>query len=279
MYGKILIEYFKFAKKHYNVMCTGWEMSHVPSRYLKNTNLFHEIMGYSTFAKNVLKSSGVKTKCTVADFDMKIHDNFGIKYDRTYFGLPKDKLLFLVSGSYTSGHERKNFIGAIQGFKEAFEGKNDVALVVHIHCSKTHGDKLYTEFEQYCEKIKEMGGKNIIIINSDDDFSYEKTIGLKRSCDCLISPHKCEGYGLNIAEMAEVGKNVIMTGWSGNMDIIQNSRWSNKIQTIKYNLVKVKPENFIWVDKKDDNCYWAECDLNDMVGLMQGLYQNFKKHL
>ena len=187
--------------------------------------------------------------------------------------------MFLVCGSYTSGHERKNFIGAIQGFKEAFEGKNDVALVVHIHCSKTHGDKLYTEFEQYCEKIKEIGGKNIIIINSDDDFSYEKTIGLKRSCDCLISPHKCEGYGLNIAEMAEVGKNAIMTGWSGNMDIIQNSRWSNKIQTIKYNLVKVKPENFIWVGKEDDDCYWAECDLNDMVRLMQGLYQNFKKHL
>jgi glycosyltransferase involved in cell wall biosynthesis len=43
-------------------------------------------------------------------------------------------------------------------------------------------------------------------------------LDLYRACDCFMSLHRSEGFGRNIAEAMMLGKPVIVTGHSGNMD-------------------------------------------------------------
>jgi glycosyltransferase involved in cell wall biosynthesis len=44
--------------------------------------------------------------------------------------------------------------------------------------------------------------------------------GLLSACDAVVSLHRSEGFGLILAEAMFLGKPVIATGWSGNMDFM-----------------------------------------------------------
>ena len=43
---------------------------------------------------------------------------------------------------------------------------------------------------------------------------------LTACCDVLVSLHRAEGYGLTIAEAMALGRPVVATGWSGNVDFM-----------------------------------------------------------
>ena len=59
------------------------------------------------------------------------------------------------------------------------------------------------------------------VLPYDDD-----VISLYASADCFISLHRSEGLGLGMMEAMLLGKPVIATGWSGNLDFMtaDNSR-------------------------------------------------------
>ena len=40
------------------------------------------------------------------------------------------------------------------------------------------------------------------------------------ACDCFVSLHRSEGFGLAMAEAMALGKPVIATNWSGNTDFM-----------------------------------------------------------
>ena len=67
------------------------------------------------------------------------------------------------------------------------------------------------------------GNDRIILI--DKVFTSEQMTALIAACDALVSLHRSEGYGLNLAEAMACGKLTIATGFSGNLDFMteQNS--------------------------------------------------------
>ena len=42
------------------------------------------------------------------------------------------------------------------------------------------------------------------------------------ACDCYVSLHRSEGLGLTMAEAMAVGKPVVATAWSGNLDFMSD---------------------------------------------------------
>ena len=50
--------------------------------------------------------------------------------------------------------------------------------------------------------------------------SREETLSLIAACDMLVSLHRSEGFGLILAEAMALGKPVVATGYSGNMDFM-----------------------------------------------------------
>jgi len=43
---------------------------------------------------------------------------------------------------------------------------------------------------------------------------------LQQACDCFVSLHRAEGFGLNVAEAMFLGKPVIATDWSGTAEFV-----------------------------------------------------------
>ena len=58
------------------------------------------------------------------------------------------------------------------------------------------------------------------VILIDEVYTPERAHALQSLCDCYVSLHRSEGFGLNLAESMSLGKPVIATGWSGNMDFM-----------------------------------------------------------
>lgn len=54
----------------------------------------------------------------------------------------------------------------------------------------------------------------------DQSLSSIEMFRLIQSCDIYLSLHRAEGFGLVIAEAMALGKPVVATGWSGNMDFM-----------------------------------------------------------
>ena len=54
----------------------------------------------------------------------------------------------------------------------------------------------------------------------DTDLSRNEMNALLGMCDCYVSLHRCEGFGLGMAEAMYLGKAVIATGWSGNVQFM-----------------------------------------------------------
>lgn len=83
---------------------------------------------------------------------------------------------------------------------------------------------------------------------------------LVRCCDCFVSLHRSEGYGRGIAEAMALGKPVIATGYSGNMEFM-NSEVSFPVA---YNLVSVVSGEY----PHSENQVWAEADVGQAANYM-----------
>ncbi|MEI7863088.1 MAG: glycosyltransferase, partial [Planctomycetota bacterium] len=57
----------------------------------------------------------------------------------------------------------------------------------------------------------------------DRQLPYAEVLSLAASCDAYVSLHRSEGLGLNLLEAMLLGKPVIATGWSGNMDFMSRA--------------------------------------------------------
>jgi glycosyltransferase involved in cell wall biosynthesis len=107
-------------------------------------------------------------------------------------------------------------------------------------------------------------GKRIRLI--EGHLSSDDMTGLTVCCDCFVSLHRSEGLGMGMAKAMYLGKPVIATGYSGNMDFMNGE---NSF-LVKYDLVEII---------EDDGPYkrgnvWADPDIDHAAQLMQLVYNN-----
>jgi glycosyltransferase involved in cell wall biosynthesis len=154
---------------------------------------------------------------------------------------------FLYIFDLASSFERKNPLALVRAFRKAFGNRQDVQLILKYH---------HLEFEPAATALLERLAKaspNIRTMNQT--LPEEQVYGLLRSCDCFVSPHRSEGFGLNIAAAMYYGKPVITTGYSGNMDFTT----PENAFLIDYDLVAVQQETgaykagFVWAEPSEDH--------------------------
>lgn len=202
----------KFFEGRYNIGYWAWELPDLPDEWCPAFNLVHEVWVPSNF---VLDSVSRKSTVPIVRIPHAIRIDIPHNTSRHYFNLPDNQFLFLAMYDAHSVQARKNPQAVIEAFKEAFDRNNStVGLVLKVSNAQTFPE----EMERLIKKIE--GYKNIYLI--EQILNRNEVIALINSTDCFVSLHRSEGFGLVMAEAMYLGKPVIGTNWSGNIDFMNN---------------------------------------------------------
>ena len=85
-------------------------------------------------------------------------------------------------------------------------------------------------------------------------------------CDCYVSLHRSEGLGLTMAEAMAIGKPVIGTAYSGNLDFMT----SKNSFLVDYELTRVGADCLVYPADGE----WAQPDLEHAGRLMREVYED-----
>lgn len=244
-------------KDKYNILYLAWESEYFPEEYIKNICYFNEVWVPSKFCQNTISRISKVPVITIPHpiaIDLKpTNDEDALSfYDKTKFN-------FLFIFDFNSTLERKNTLNLIEAFQNAFDKNNkDVALTI-----KTSSSKRFLVEKDLL--IKKIGDYNTIKI-IEKIFDKNSLDVIISNCDCYVSLHRSEGFGLTMAEAMFLNKPVIATGYSGNTEFMdfQNSFLVN------YKKVQAN-ENLINYDK---NTIWSEPDVSHASKLMKYVFEN-----
>ncbi len=74
----------------------------------------------------------------------------------------------------------------------------------------------------------------------DKVLTDRETKSLVKLCDCFLSLHRSEGFGRGLAEAMYLGKPVIATGYSGNLDFTND----HNSCLVDYRLIPVREDEY-----------------------------------
>lgn len=134
---------------------------------------------------------------------------------RAQLGLPDDRFVFLFVYDFLSTAERKNPIGLIDAYTRAFEPDDGVVLVL----KSINGEKRIPQLERV--KRAAAGRPDVIVL--DGYLPQDLHHALVAECDAYVSLHRSEGFGLDMAKAMGLGKPVIATRYSGNLEFMDDT--------------------------------------------------------
>jgi glycosyltransferase involved in cell wall biosynthesis len=238
-----------FAKR-YNVGFWYWELSTFPSRWTESFELLDEVWAASRFVADAVRgATTLPVRALLPAIDPVVAPGCG----RTDLGLPTDAFAFLCVFDFLSVFERKNPLGAVQAFERAFEGRDDVALI--LKCVNSHHDRASLH------RLKAAAGPRVRILEGYLD--RPRLNALTAAADCVVSLHRSEGFGLPLAEAMALGTPTIATGYSGNLDFMTEEN--------SY-LVRFTPAELERAyGPYDAGSVWAEPDLDHAAELMRSV--------
>jgi glycosyltransferase involved in cell wall biosynthesis len=198
----------------YNIGYWAWELSHFPDAWLPALIGLDEIWAPSRFIQQAIAE---KAACPVVWMPLAVGPRLISTGSRADLGLPENRFLFLFFFDFRSYVDRKNPQAVIRAFEKAFSRSDaSVGLVI-----KTNGmDECIDAYEEFKE-LDLKGDPRIIWIDRVMDDREIKA--LVNQCDCFVSLHRSEGFGRGLAEAMYMGKPVIATGYSGNLDFMNES--------------------------------------------------------
>lgn len=195
-------------RNRYNIAFWLWELEEFPKDWIKALTLVDEIWTPSEFASRSVKAVTDKPVYTIPYHVTAPIDE---KYDRSYFGLPEDRFLFLAMYDTNSTMARKNPTGAVQAFIKAFSPQDcRVGLVL----------KMNNPRQQDLEALQESFGEYSNIYYITEIMDKVVVNSLIASIDVFVSLHRAEGFGLVMAEAMLNGTPCIATNWSSNTEFM-----------------------------------------------------------
>jgi glycosyltransferase involved in cell wall biosynthesis len=168
-------------------------------------------------------------------------------YDRRGPGIPnipEGVFVFIAILDLRSRTCRKNPSAVIAAFRELVANGDDAALILKFHGGETHAD-VVDELMAAARSCRQ-----IYVI--DASLNERELEQLRDRADCLVSAHRSEGFGLNIAEFLALGKTVIATGYSGNTDFFDEEVG----YPVEYDLVELPtaispyPASYVWAEPR-----------------------------
>lgn len=194
--------------------------------------------------------------------------------------IPED-FCFLTLGHWLQGdlgEDRKNIGLTIKLFYEAFKNiKNQPALILKTSFGNSSKISKHEVFKRIHE-IKKLFKKedqlpNVYLLNSDLKNSEINKLYNHPKIKSLISLTKGEGFGRPLLEFSFIGKPIISTYWSGQVDFLKK----DNILPLKGELKHVHPSSQNqWLIKEGK---WFNVNEDETKNAFRIMFNNYKKYL
>ncbi len=242
----------------YNIIYPAWELERYPEEWAEQLERFDEVWAPSLFIKKSIEALYSKP---VVHMPLACEVSLVSFKSRRYFGIPESDYVFLFFFDIRSFYTRKNPLGILSCFKGIFASKAypQARLVL-----KVNGAELNPELVQQLKDELQGLSENVHFfpqVMTDNEIK-----NLVRCCDCFISLHRSEGFGRGMAEAMALGKPVIATGYSGNMDFMT----PEVSYPLDYRLIPLKEGEY----PHFENQVWADPDLDQAVGVIKSLLEH-----
>jgi glycosyltransferase involved in cell wall biosynthesis len=244
----------RLASTRHKVGFWAWELETFPERWIPAIDHVDEIWTPSNFCRQAIAEVSAKP---VLRIPHAIEPPGEASHSREELGIPSSGFTVLFLFDALSVVARKNPLAAIEAFRRAFSEHDDVHLILKVSHSTASQDSVRLMREA-------AAGAPITII--DRVMDRPEIASLMRHADCLLSLHRSEGFGLTMAEAMSVGKTVICTGYSGNMDFTV----PGSALPVEYSLVPVGNG----CEPYDAGSVWAEPDREHAAALLRQVWMD-----
>lgn len=249
----LLLRHFgaDFFMPRYNIGYWVWEQHPTPREWRHACAYVNELWVPSRYVRHAALAGGVKKNIRVMPHCVELPE-LPAGDIRDELGIPRTAILLLCLFDMASTEERKNPLAALRVMHRATEGMQDVFVVVKVRKPAMNPVAMH-DIKQALD-----GMPHRIITET---MGKTDLLRLIRSSSAYVSLHRSEGFGLFLAEAMALGKPVVATGYSGNMDFmtVDNS------YPVKYELVRC-PRN---CHPYQRDSWWAEPDEHDAVRVLR----------
>ena len=232
-----------------------WEGSRLPRELRPALDLVDEIWVASDFVGQALAA---ETSKSIVTFPLPVLVPEPPALTRADLGLPEDAFVFLFVFDFFSTVERKNPLGLIDAFTRAFPQPGRAVL----YLKSINGDRASAELRRVQDAVR--GRPDIVL--SDGYVEGERLTALTARCDCYVSLHRSEGFGLTIAEAMAFGKPAIATAYSGNLAFMD----AQSSYLVPYTLTALEHS----VGPYPVGTVWAEPDLDAAANLLREVFDD-----
>jgi len=239
----------------YTVGVWCWEASRFPDSFKPAFDLVDEVWVASDYVSTIVADS---TEKPVYVFPMPVDVVPAPELSRAELGIPEDRFVFLLAFDFFSTVERKNPLGLIEAFIRAFRPDEGPFLMI----KTINGKKQAAELK----RLQKAASAHPDIHLVDEYVSAERMRGLVASCDCYVSLHRSEGFGLPLAEAMAYEKPVIATGYSGNLMFMDEAN----SYFVGFGLTPVPPGSANY----PVGALWADPDLDDAAMAMRRVFEH-----
>jgi glycosyltransferase involved in cell wall biosynthesis len=233
----------------------AWELPVMPPDWRAGIPFVHEAWVPSRFTAAALETL-MPGRVRVVPHPVAVRPPRPAALGRDAFGLPEGAVITLVSFSLASSFARKNPLAAIAAHRAAFGDRADRLLLLKLSHAAHHAADLAVLREAID------GAANIRL--DARTLPEADSHALTACCDILLSLHRSEGFGLVPAEAMLLGRPVIATGWSGNMDYMDAACAA----LVGYRLIPAVDPRAVF---EAPGAVWAEPDVTEAAAWLRQL--------
>lgn len=241
-------------RHRYTIGYWAWEVEVFPKAMAEADKFVDEIWTLSDHAASAIRAVVNKP---VYSFPLPIVSPPLPLVTRTDMDLPSG-YLFLFCFDFYSGFDRKNPLAIIEAFCQTFPVPGEALLVIKSINGRHFPDKLQSLLQAVSSRPD--------ILLRDGSLASDQQAALMMICDCYVSLHRAEGFGLTIAEAMAMGKPVIATAYSGNLEYmtVDNS------YLVPFTLQPIGPE----CDPYPEEALWAAPNIKIAAEMMRFAFEH-----
>lgn len=244
----------RYFRDRYTIGFWFWELATFRDEWVPFFGYVDEVWAATEFVRAAIQE---KTSLPVLRMPLPVVLPAGPALGRAHFGIPERGTVFLYAFDVSSQTERKHPLGAIRAFRGAGLRHDDAVLVLKF----TNAEYDRASVRRLHE---EADGLNVVML--DGYMDRAELTGLLDTADVYFSPHRSEGFGLTLLEAMALGKAVIATNYSGNVDFMtpENS------YPLDYRLVPLTRDYGPYMR----GAVWAEPDLEHAARLVRQVVEH-----